>query len=273
MLAGITLVLALVGGLIPIFSAMNNNRVLLHRATGIAAGILLASALLVVIPEGFELAMGEHDEGAHEEEEGLEGLFIGGAILSGFMLMLLLEGSGIGHAIHEEHHHHDDEHGHSHVHHQTAPFLLLFGLSAHAAADGLAIGSAAAATSVAVTFMVAFAVIVHKMPAAFSLGIFAMHQYEQRSKAIRDVVLFSLATPIMIIISAYFFQGLATETIGLVLLFAGGTFLYVATVDTLPDIHNPETGTRAMIDVFIGALILSVILVLAITSGLIEHGH
>ena len=49
--------------------------------------------------------------------------------------------------------------------------------------------------------------------------------------------------------------------------------LLVATVDTLPDIHNPETGTRAMVDVFIGALILSVILVLAITSGLIEHGH
>jgi len=264
MLAGITLVLALVGGLIPIFSAMNNNRVLLHRATGIAAGILLASALMVVIPEGFELALSNST---------MNPLYVGAAILGGFMLMLILEGSGIGHAIHEEHHHHDDEHGHSHVHHQTAPFLLLFGLSAHAAADGLAIGSAAAATSVAVTFMVAFAVIVHKMPAAFSLGIFAMHQYEQRSKAIRDVVLFSLATPIMIIISAYFFQGLATETIGLVLLFAGGTFLYVATVDTLPDIHNPETGTRAMIDVFIGALILSVILVLAITSGLIEHGH
>ena len=264
MLAGIILVMALVGGLIPIFSTMKNNSALLHRATGIAAGILLASALMVVIPEGFELTLSNST---------MNPLYIGAAILGGFMLMLILEGSGIGHAVHEEHHHHDDEHGHSHVHHQTAPFLLLFGLSAHAAADGLAVGSAAAATSVAVTFMVAFAVIVHKMPAAFSLGVFAMHQYEQRSKAIRDVVLFSLATPIMIIISAYFFQGLAIETIGLLLLFAGGTFLYVATVDTLPDIHNSETGTRAMIDVLIGALILSVILVLAIASGLIEHGH
>jgi zinc transporter 9 len=264
MLAGITLVMALVGGLIPIFSTMKNNGALLHRATGIAAGILLASALMVVIPEGFELALANST---------MNPLYVGAAILGGFMLMLILEGSGIGHAVHEEHHHHDDEHGHSHVHHQTAPFLLLFGLSAHAAADGLAVGSAAAATSVAVTAMVAFAVIVHKMPAAFSLGVFAMHQYEQRSKAIRDVVLFSLATPIMIIISAYLFQGLATETIGLLLLFAGGTFLYVATVDTLPDIHNPETGTRAMIDVLLGALILSVILVLAIASGLIEHGH
>jgi zinc transporter 9 len=264
MLAGITLVMALVGGLVPIFFTMKNNGALLHRLTGIAAGILLASALMVVIPEGFELAL---------SNSAMNPLYVGAAILGGFMLMLILEGSGIGHAIHEEHHHHDAEHGHSHVHHQTAPLLLLFGLSAHAAADGLAVGSAAAATSVAVTAMVAFAVIVHKMPAAFSLGVFAMHQHEQRNKAIRDVVLFSLATPIMIIISAYFFQGLAPETIGLLLLFAGGTFLYVATVDTLPDIHNLETGTRAMIDVLIGVLILGVILVLAVAAGLIEHGH
>ena len=264
MLAGIILVMALVGGLIPIFSTMKSDGALLHRSTGIAAGILLASALMVVIPEGFELTLSNST---------MNPLYAGAAILGGFMLMLILEGSGIGHAVHEEHHHHDTEHGHSHVHHQTAPLLLLFGLSAHAAADGLAIGSAAAGTSMAVTAMVAFAVIVHKMPAAFSLGVFAMHQHENRNKAIRDVVLFSLATPIMIIISAYFFQGLTTENIGLLLLFAGGTFLYVATVDTLPDIHNPDTGTRAMIDVFIGALILTVILVLAITTGLIEHGH
>ena len=207
-LIALTLILALIGGLAPILSKIKGDMDTLRRITGIASGILLASAVLVVIPEGFELATGEHDEHGHdehldegalagttalvilevehgditasqgieeiegligghgeeeheehedespegatedslsesiehvseevesgeinattgleeieelitshahevghaEEKEGaLENLVIGAAVLAGFVLMLVLEGSGIGHAIHEEHHEH-----------------------------------------------------------------------------------------------------------------------------------------------------------------------
>ncbi len=272
-LIALTLILALVGGLSPIFSNIRGNKDSLRRITGLASGILLASAVLVVIPEGFELATGGHEEGHGAEEEGLENLIIGAAVLAGFVLMLVLEGSGIGHAVHEEHHDHESEHGHQHVHHTAAPLLLVLGLSLHSAADGLAIGSAAAGSSEAVTTAVALAVLIHKVPAAFSLGVFSMHEREDRNDSIRDVVLFSIATPLMIVVSFYALEGLDEHLIALAMLFSGGTFLYVAAVDTLPDIHNPETGREAMMSVLMGVVLMIVILFGADAAGLIDHGH
>ena len=277
-LAALTLILALVGGLFPIFSKIKENPETLRRITGIASGILLASALLVVVPEGFELATEEHEEVGHEEEagheeEGVGNLLIGGAVLAGFLVMLILEGSGIGHAVHEEHHDHHNEHGHEHIHHRNSPWIIVLGLSLHSAADGLAIGSAAAGTSEAVTALVALAVLIHKVPAAFSLGVFSMHEREDRNDTIRDIVMFSLATPVMIIVSFYALQGLDEQLIALAMLFAAGTFLYVATVDTLPDIHNPETGREALRNVLIGVTAMVLVLYGAEAAGLIEHGH
>jgi len=374
-LIALTLILALIGGLAPVFSKIKGDAETLRRVTGIASGILLASAVLVVIPEGFELATGGHDEHGHDEhvddaelagsaalvilevehgditasegieeiegligshgeeeheehedesheeeaeeslsesiehvieeveageinasagieeieelitshtheemhaeekEEVLENLAIGAAVLAGFVLMLILEGSGIGHAVHEEHHGHEEEHGHGHIHHGVSPFLLVLGLSLHSAADGLAIGSAAAGASEAVTAAVALAVLIHKVPAAFSLGVFSMHEREERNDSIRDVVLFSIATPLMIIASFYALEGLDQHIIALAMLFSGGTFLYVAAVDTLPDIHNPETGRDAMLNVLFGVILMIAILFGADALGLVEHGH
>ena len=271
-LAALTLILALLGGLPPILSKIKENQETLRRITGIASGILLASALLVVIPEGFELATGEHEESG-EEEEGVGNLLIGGAVLAGFLMMLILEGSGIGHAVHEEHHDHHDEHGHEHVHHRNSPWIIVLGLSLHSAADGLAIGSAAAGSTEAVTALVALAVLIHKVPAAFSLGVFSMHERENRNDSVRDIVMFSLATPVMILVSFYTLQGMDEYLIALAMLFAAGTFLYVATVDTLPDIHNPETGRAALRNVLIGVVVIILVLYGAEAAGLIEHGH
>ena len=372
MYAFITLAIALFGGLLPVFSKVKENPERLKALTGIAAGIIIASAMMVVIPEGYELAMAdEHDahgnddqiagsialvmlevehgdinesqaieeietivggheahgdEETHDDEEthsdesteeslsksvlhvieevedgdinattGLEeievlitshshgeeeehdseidGWLLGGAILGGFVLMLLLEGSGIGHAVHEEHHDHDDEHGHDHVHHSNNGWMMVLGLTLHSATDGLAIGAAAATGSVAITATVAMAVLIHKAPAAFSLGVFSMHEREKRNESIIDVVVFSLATPIMMMIAFYAFSDLEIQTIGLAMLFSAGTFLYVATVDTLPDIHNPETGRKAMLFVLLGIILFSVLLLGADAAGLIEHAH
>ncbi|MFQ3317074.1 MAG: zinc transporter ZupT [Candidatus Poseidoniaceae archaeon] len=372
MYAFITLAIALFGGLLPVFSKVKENPERLKALTGIAAGIIIASAMMVVIPEGYELAMAdEHDahgnddqiagsialvmlevehgdinesqaieeietivggheahgdEETHDDEEthsdesteeslsksvlhvieevedgdinattGLEeievlitshshgeeeehdseidGWLLGGAILGGFVLMLLLEGSGIGHAVHEEHHDHDDEHGHDHVHHSNNGWMMVLGLTLHSATDGLAIGAAAATGSVAITATVAMAVLIHKAPAAFSLGVFSMHERDTRNESILDVVVFSLATPIMMMIAFYAFSDLEIQTIGLAMLFSAGTFLYVATVDTLPDIHNPETGRKAMLFVLLGIILFSVLLLGADAAGLIEHAH
>jgi zinc transporter 9 len=273
--AGLTLAFGLLGGLYPVFSKVKENPDRLKMITAIAAGILLASAMLVIIPEGILLASSEEEHSGEEgaDEEHAEELFLGGAILAGFLFMLILEGSGIGHAVHEEHHDHDHEHGHDHVHHGPSGWMLVIGLSLHAATDGLAIGAAAASGSVAVTATVALAVLIHKAPAAFSLGVFSMHERQERNDSIRDVVIFSLATPIMMMVAFYSLTELEFGLIGLAMLFSAGTFLYVATVDTLPDIHNPETGRKAMLYVLLGAVLLSVLLLGADAAGLIEHAH
>ena len=378
-----TLIIGLVCGLAPIFTKLKDDKDRLKQLTGIAAGIIIASAMLVVIPEGYELAMTdgheedeheeddalagsvalvilevdhgdinategieeiedligghEHEEDGHEEEEheedghddhghdseaslsdsiaavieevedgdinattGIEeieelisshgheegahgheeeshddhasGLLMGGAIMAGFLLMFILEGSGIGHAVHEEHHDHEHSHGHGHVHHAAAGGLLVLGLTMHAATDGLAVGAAAATGDLAITATVLLAVLIHKGPAAFSLGVFSAHERSDRKDSIRDVVIFSLATPVMIMLAYYALSDLDTHLIGLAMLFSAGTFLYVATVDTLPDIHNPVDGKKALMHVIIGVVILVALLFVADSLDL-GHSH
>ncbi len=369
--AGLTLIVALIAGLLPIFSKIKENPERLKMITAIASGIIIASAMLIVIPEGYEIASSdsheendevlagsialvflelnhgevneseaieeiesllshddhghdesheeeEHEEETHDEEgEGLKetvahaieeyeeglinattaleeietaissvghsdgeehdehtsGLLLGGAILGGFLLMFVLEGVGIGHAVHEEHHDHDDHHGHGHVHHSDSGWRLVLGLTLHSATDGIAIGAAAATGSITLTATVAIAVLIHRAPAAFSLGVFSMHERKERKDSIRDVVIFSLATPIMMMLAYFALSDLETHMIGLAMLFSAGTFLYVAAVDTLPDIHNPETGRTALFYVLSGAVGMVLVLTGADAAGLLEHGH
>lgn len=261
--------------------------------TGIAAGLLLGSALLVVLPEGFHTAAGAVDHGhdaveevhddqehqEHEDEHEEEQAFIydpavlGFTVLAGFAAMLLLEGFGVGHAVHEEHHDHAEGHGHGHVHHPSSMSVLVVGLSAHAVADGVAIGAAATAGDTAFSALVALAVILHRVPAAFSLGMFALHETDNVTAAFRGLLAFSVATPMAMLGSYLLLDAADDGIVALALLFSAGTFLYVATVDTLPAIHNPEIGRRSVRNVLIGVVLLTVILFSADAAGLLEHAH
>ncbi len=114
---------------------------------------------------------------------------------------------------------------------------------------------------------------IQNAPAAYSVGLFAMQEGAARNDSIRDVVVFSLATPVMMLLAFFALADLDTHVIGLTMLFSAGTFLYVATVDTLPDIHNMETGRRALFHVLIGVVGLALVLMGADAAGLIEHAH
>ena len=70
----------------------------------------------------------------------------------------------------------------------------------------------------------------------------------------------------------FFFEDLDNYHIGLAMLFSAGTFLYIATVDTLPDIHNPESGKKAMFHVLLGIIILTILPMVADTLDL-GHQH
>ena len=120
-LAGATAAAAMIAGGIPLLRQVHENANLMRRLTGIAAGILLASALMIVIPEGFDIA----------------GEYAGLALLAGFLVMLIFESFGFGHDIHDDHHEH-------HEHPPAQANSVVLGLSVHALTDGLAIGAAIA---------------------------------------------------------------------------------------------------------------------------------
>ncbi len=267
LIAVLVLALSLGGGYAPRALVGRLSTRSFEDLTGIASGILLSSALLIVVPEGFHVAA----KAAVDDVFVYEPVVLGSTVLAGFVVMLMLEGFGIGHAIHEEHHDHVEGHGHAHVHHPSSPTMLAIGLTAHAIADGIAIGAAAATGESSFSLLVAFAVVLHRVPAAFSLGVFAMH--ETKSQGHRELLMFAVATPIATITSYLMLDQAAEKLVALALLFSAGTFLYVATVDTLPSIHNPETGRRSVRNILIGGILFGVLLLLADQTGLLEHSH
>ena len=115
--------------------------------------------------------------------------------------------------------------------------------------------------------------IVHRVPAALSLGIFLLHQPGGRRSALNGLLLFTLATPVALVLSYLVLDGADESILALVLLFSAGTFVYVATVDTLPAIHNPATGRRSVRNVLSSAAVLSIILILLNNAGVLEHSH
>ncbi len=269
-LAVFILILSLAGGFAPRSLAGRLTEQRMHDITAVSSGLLLASALLVVIPEGFHLAA---EASGPAEAFTDEPVVLGAAVLAGFVLMLLLEGFGVGHDVHEEHHDHEAGHGHGHVHHPGSSAVLAAGLSVHALADGLAIGSAAVAGDSAFSALVALAVLLHRVPAAFSLGLFTLHETSDQRRATAGLAAFAAATPVTIMLSYLLLDGASDRLIALILMFSAGTFVYVATVDTLPAIHNPETGRRSVINVLIGAVLFAAIFLVVDTAGLLDHSH
>ncbi|KAI9700161.1 MAG: hypothetical protein M1820_006943 [Bogoriella megaspora] len=112
------------------------------------------------------------------------------------------------------------------------------GLVIHAAADGIALGASSTSASSRLGFIIFVAIMIHKAPAAFGLTSVLLKQGLTKRTARTHLVIFSLAAPFGAI-STYiavqlFGSGIlggdhGTKFVtGILLLFSGGTFLYVA---------------------------------------------
>ena len=249
-LAAIMFVAVAVFGYIPM--SLDLSSVRLKQLTAIGAGVLIGSAFLVIIPEALEIF-----EGHEEEESHIEPSTMGLAILSGFVLMLLLEIFGLPHAVH----HDEDKH--------LLGLSATIGLMIHAAVDGLAVG-ASVSSSTETGLIVFVAIMLHKGPAAFGLSSFLQHIKVDKAKSQMYLLLFALSSPIVAILSFFTLQDSTFATddnIGLALMFSAGTFIYVATVDVLPEVHSHDHENEAPT----WFVILGMILVFLTT--LISHGH
>ncbi|KHN83033.1 Zinc transporter ZIP9 [Toxocara canis] len=116
------------------------------------------------------------------------------------------------------------------------------GLVVHAAADGVALGSASATNRTDVQFIVFLAIMLHKAPAAFGLVSFLLVEGLERVRVRRHLLVFSLAAPVTALLTFYAIVAVGSESlssglsIGVLMLFSAGTFLYVATVHVLPEL-------------------------------------
>jgi len=237
-------------GSIPLFIAMSEEKLQLVSVMG--AGLLLGTALSVIIPEGMQtlnMAYSRHEHAKHHEhgEEG-EGHgheenpvphLIGVSLVLGFLFMLVIdqiatsrsgskdvEGAKLG----------------------GVSWTATLGLVVHAAADGVALGAAATTNQTDVEMIVFLAIMLHKAPASFGLVTFLLHEGLERSRVRKHLLVFSLAAPCAAIVTFLMLQAGGRETLdtfsatGIAMLFSAGTFLYVATVHVLPEVTNIGHG-------------------------------
>ena len=297
------LVVSFVAGFVPAYLPFLLGGLLnaktLRWLTGLAAGILLAAALLIAVPEGFEivaqnmeLSSEHHSEEHHDVDEHLEGDDVtsiqitnvmswsgpGVMVLAGFLVMMMIESLGVGHSIHEEHHNHEGDYGHAHVHHPRGlSGVVAIGLTVHALTDGVAIGSGMASGALDVAVPQLVGVVFHKIPAAFSLGVFGLHEVRQSRATMRStlfyILLFAIATPAALYFSWYGLGNMNELWTGVVLLFSAGTFLYVATVDFLPNIHDTSTSRGVLLQIVVATVIMLIVVFQIDFYGLATHSH
>ena len=107
------------------------------------------------------------------------------------------------------------------------------GLVIHAAADGIALGASSSDTGL--SFIIFFAIMVHKAPASFGLTSILLKQGLSSRAARAHLLVFSLAAPVGALATFLFVHLTGTDTsgdtssiqwrTGMLLLFSGGTFL------------------------------------------------
>ncbi|KXS09735.1 Zinc/iron permease [Gonapodya prolifera JEL478] len=142
----------------------------------------------------------------------------------------------------------------SHSHRSNA-FAATLGMVVHAAADGVALG-ASSAVSTSLEFVVFLAIIVHKAPSAFGLATHLLNEGFGRRAVRQHLLAFSLSAPFAAILTYLFLLGgdagfgftepfgpmEVQKWTGVLLLFSGGTFLFVSLVHILPEVYTPETA-------------------------------
>lgn len=270
------LLVILAGGL-PFNKTFSDQPIILKRMTAIAAGFLIGAALLVAVPEGFEIFLHAFEEAEEHGHAYLlpNPLLAGLAVLAGFVFLLLLEGFGFGHDLHEEHHDHAVDHGHDHVNHPVGKaHNVVIGLSLHSIMDGLALGAAFALGEIVLSAQLALVVLMHKFPAAFSLSAYSLHERNDKRRSMIDLFLFAITTPIAMILAVQLFSSLDEAVVGLLLLFSAGSFIYVATVDVLPDIHIQGGNRETLWLVLTGIAVMVLISVfVAIYVPSLQHVH
>ncbi|ALC48122.1 CG2177 [Drosophila busckii] len=233
----VMLVGSYLSGSIPLVMKLSEEK--LKFVTLLGAGLLVGTALTVIIPEGIRSLYMENRrihtvdaDSTHSESHSQDySRTIGLSLVLGFVFMMLVD---------QVSQQKSSKKGSESEKNITATL----GLVVHAAADGVALGAAATTSHQDVEIIVFLAIMLHKAPAAFGLVSFLLHEKVERQQIRKHLAIFSLSAPLLTLLTYFGIGQEQKETLnsvnatGIAMLFSAGTFLYVATVHVLPELTH-----------------------------------
>ena len=234
----------------------------------LAAGALLATAFLHLLPEAFEAGAAAH--------------VLFAVLLLGLVFFFLLDKAELWHHGHEHHHeHHDAAHdgahsshahaGHAHAHsHGPAAggWAVLAGDSVHCFGDGILIASAFIA-DLQLGVLAALAVLVHEVPHHMGDLVVLRSSAGTRQAAIIKVSLAGAVTALGGAVG-YVLVDALHDFLPYFLVVASSSFIYVALADLIPQLQRRLTTRET------GAQVFWLIVGMAMVTGvglLAQTGH
>jgi len=232
----------------------------------LAAGALLATAFMHLLPEAFEGPADAHD------------LFA--TLLVGVVFFFLLDkaelwhhGHEHGHG-HEQEHDHGHEHGHAHAHAhphahgpRTGGWTVLTGDSVHCFGDGVLIASAFLA-DLRLGLVAAVSVLAHEVPHHMGDLMVLRQTSASRRMALIKVSLAGAVTALGGLVG-YYLVGQLHDWLPYFLAVASSSFVYVALADLIPQLQRRLSARETVVQVV--WLLLGMGLVMLVSS--VMHGH
>jgi zinc and cadmium transporter len=209
------------------------SRVVRHLVS-LSAGVLLATALLNVLPEAFE------------SRASPQALFA--TLLGGLLFFFLLEKAEL---YRHTHHHEGDGHHHDHRFDEQQAgqggWSVLMGDSIHNFCDGVII-AAAFLTDTRLGVVTALAIVAHEVPQEVGDYIVLLNAGFSRTKALLYNALSGLAAVAGGVLG-YFVVGPWEDLFPYLLVVAASSFIYVAVADLIPQLQQrmPLKDTAAQL--------------------------
>ena len=236
----------------------------------LAAGALLATAFMHLLPEAFESQAGAHD------------LFA--TLLVGVVFFFLLDKAELWHhghehshaepaahdAHHEHHHGHHHGHDHGHAHHhgpRAGGWALLTGDSVHCFGDGILIASAFMA-DMRLGVIAAVSVMAHEVPHHMGDLVVLRQTSANRRMALLKVSLAGAVTALGGAVG-YFLVGQLQDFLPYFLAVASSSFVYVALADLIPQLQKRLTARDTIAQI---AWLIAGMVVVTMVSG-VAHSH
>lgn len=200
------------GGALAVFHFGHISKTFLARALAYSAGVLIAAAVMDILPAGL----------------GLNGAALSYGVLTALGLLFTLETFAAHSACSEFME--DCE-----VHHIGTAAMLAMGL--HSLLDGfnIAVGFAPGTTA---GVNVALGVILHKFADGITLVALLLHAGMSPRRTLLYSLLLAAATPAGALVAAPLIAGIPPGAEAFALGLSGGSFLYIAMADILPRLHK-----------------------------------